>query len=123
MYAKLGFAANANDLLKGVHESVIFITQVAGIAAAITRGYFCQLDDFLRRRIDAGLVLESGTEANSACPHILLEQCLHRFDFGGSGMTTIITSHHRCTQAAVSREYGDVDGDRMIQNSLVDIRL
>src|SRR5438874_11209844 len=87
-------AANRDDLVDGLPLRSVLAPDVADVSPARSRCDLRERHHFRRRRVDAGIVFESGRETERASSHLGTEQFLHAAHFLGRRRSFEVVAHH-----------------------------
>ena len=104
-----GLLPDGEDLVDGFPEPPVLAADVAGVAAAVSRGHPCELDDFLGGGIDPGVVLEPGAQTQGTGVHFLRKQFLHPLDLFDRRSAFEVVAHYFFAEGSMTDERGDVD--------------
>ena len=107
-----GLLADPDDLLHRLPEPAVLAAQVAEVAAARIGGHPGQRHHLFRRRIDPGVVLETGAEAERPGGEVRFEKARHPGDLVRSRLAAEIVFHHQPPKGVVARVAGHVHGRR-----------
>ena len=112
MYREARLASDPEQLVQRLPERAVLAPHVADVAPPRVRGDARELDDLLRRREGARIVLESRGEPERTGGHLLAHEIPHARDLGGHRRAPPVVAHHALAYRAVSDERRDVHGGR-----------
>ena len=87
-------ATDRDDLVDGLPLRSVLAPDVADVSPARSRRDLRERHHFRRRRVDAGIVFESGRETERASSHLGTEQFLHAAHFVGRRRSFEVVAHH-----------------------------